>query len=180
MQVKIATSLACALVVSLSILAFPLANASLCQTVGTSSSYAHSALPGQLVRVTTTIAGSCTSDGEDYFAVRVDLVDGASKLVLSSNSTPIGYNANNFSVSVHNAALSPRSNETWTVIVNTYLIQAGAASGKYLLNSTTITIQIGYPIPEFQPAPILVLVLAAMALISSRRLRLNQAKQPTR
>ena len=70
----------------------------ICQTVTVSSTYPNQASPNQQVQVTTTVAGSCTSDGEDYFAVRVDLADGVSKSLLSSNSVPIGYNANNFSV----------------------------------------------------------------------------------
>jgi hypothetical protein len=83
--------------------------------------------------------------------VRVDLVGNATDTVLSSNSTPIGYNADNFSVRVENRMLSPQGNETWLVDANTYLTQAGAISGKYLLNTTAIMIQIGdNPLPEFQ------------------------------
>jgi len=140
--------------------------ASLCQTIGASTKYPQSASPNRDVPVVTTVAGSCTSDGEDYFAVRVDLVDRTSNLVLSSNSTPIGYNANNFTVSVRNNALSPTGNESWAINVNTYLVQAGATSGKYLLNSTTITIQIGdAALPEFQAEPILILAITAMGLV---------------
>jgi hypothetical protein len=169
---------ACWIVVTgicLTILSGPSANATLCQTIGAHTLYPHSALPGQVVPVTTTVAGSCTSDGEDYFGVRVDVVDSTSNIVLSSNSTPIGYNANNFSVKVSNAALSPKNNQTWSIDVNTYLIEAGAASGKYLLNSTTITIQIGEdPLPEIQPAPSLIVALAAVLLIFTRRIHALQ------
>ena len=113
----------------------------------------------------TTVAGSCTSDGEDYFAVRVDLVDKTSNLVLSSNSTPIGYNANNFTVNVRNNVVSPSGNESWPINVNTYLVEAGGTSGKYLLNSTTITIQVGVdPLPEVQPESTLMLALIVMGL----------------
>lgn len=176
MQLKIHTAVAWALMawIVFVFLPSPSANASLCQTVGASTNYPHSALPNQVVSVTTTVAGSCTSDGEDYFAARVDLVDSVSSMVLSSNSTPIGYNANNFSVNVRNIATSPKSNETWTINVNTYLIQAGAASGKYLLNSTTITIQIGgEPLPEFQPAPLFILALIVVGLVLVKRIRLK-------
>jgi hypothetical protein len=125
--------------------------ASLCQTVTVSSTYPHQAFPNQRVEVVTTVTGSCTSDGEDYFAVRVDLVDKASKLTLATNSTMIGYNANNFSVHVDDAASTPSTNQTWPIEVNTYFIQAGGVSGKYLLNATTITVQVGaIPVPEFQ------------------------------
>ena len=177
MQMKLHTPLLLVLLAAtaLTILASSPAHASLCQTIRVSTGYPHSAFPNQAVSVMTTVAGSCTSDGEDYFAVRVDLADSVSNVILSSNSTPIGYNANNFSVAVHNAATSPKNNQTWTINVNTYLVDAGATSGKYLLNSTEIAIQIGYnPLPEFQPAALLILVLGTIGLISPR---LKQAKQ---
>lgn len=120
----------------------------------------------------TSVVGSCTSDGEDYFALRVDLVDSASKTVLSSNSTPIGYNANNFAVNVENVATTPMENESWFVEVDTYLIQAGATTGKYLLNATLITIQIGSgPLPEFHLSPVFILLptLTALALTLTRK-----------
>jgi hypothetical protein len=67
----------------------------------------------------------------NYYAVRVDLADGVSKSLLSSNSVPIGYNANNFSVTVQNAATVPPGNQTWLIEVDTYMIQAGGLNGKY-------------------------------------------------
>jgi len=163
------------IIMCLAFLSPPSVAASLCQTVGASTNYPQSALPNRDVPVLTTVAGSCTSDGEDYFAVRVDLVDRASNLVLSSNSTPIGYNANNFTVSVRNNALSPTGNESWAINVNTYMVEAGGTSGKYLLNSTTITIQIGEaPLPEFQAEPILILALVVLGLV------VTLVKQPRR
>jgi hypothetical protein len=128
--------------------------------------------PGQQIHFVTTVAGSCTSDGEDYFAVRVDLADGVSKSIISSNSTPIGYNANNFSVSVENSASAPLSNETWPVDVDTYMLQAGGVSGKYIVNATTVAIQVGdTPLSEFQlnQAVILMLALSATPLILRQR-----------
>lgn len=152
------------------LISFPSATASLCQTIRASSGYPQSALPDRNVSVITTVAGSCTSDGEDYFAVRVDLIDSTSNMILSSNSTPIGYNANNFTVSVRNAAISPNGNQSWAIDVNTYLIQAGGTSGKYLVNSTVITIQIGQaPVAEFKPGLTLILTLCVIGLILSRR-----------
>lgn len=151
--------------IGLTLLPIPYASASLCQRVETSTRYPQMALPGKVISVTTAVVGSCTSDGEDYFAVRVDLVDKKSSAILSSNSTPIGYDANNFSVKVHNSAASPRTSQTWAVDVNTYLIEAGAASGGYLLNSTSIAIRIGNdPLGELQPARLSILVLAVIAL----------------
>jgi len=151
--------------VCLSTFAIQNVDASLCDRILTATSYPHSASPNQVVPLSTTVSGSCTSDGEDYFAARVDVVDKESSLVLSSNSTPIGYNANNFSIVVHNAAKTPAGNQSWTVNVNTYLIAAGAASGKYLVNSTSITIQVGNTaLTEAQPELPLVLLAAVMAL----------------
>src|SRR5208282_1010450 len=139
--------------------------ANLCQTVTVSSTYPHQASPGQQVQLVTTVSGSCTSDGEDYFAVRVDLADSLSKAILSSNSTSIGYNANNFSVNVRNVATAPTSNGTWSLDVDTYMIQAGAASGKYLLNATTVAIQVGdAPLPEFQQSQATIIILAIIAI----------------
>jgi len=164
--------------IALTILASSPADASLCQTIRVLTGYPHSVSPNRNVSVTTTVAGSCTSDGEDYFAVRVDLADNVSDTILSSNSTPIGYNANNFSVAVQNTATSPKNNQTWTINVSTYLVEAGGTSGKYLLNSTDIAIQVGgSPLPEFQPAPLLILVLAAIGLVSPR---LKKAQQLAR
>ena len=139
--------------------------ASLCQTVTVSSTFPHQASPGQQVQLVTTVAGSCTSDGEDYFAVRVDLADGVSKSIISSNSTSIGYNANNFSVRVENVATAPLSNGTWPIDVDTYMIQAGGVSGKYLVNATTVAIQVGDPsLPEFQQSQAAILILAISAI----------------
>jgi len=146
------------------------ADASLCGRILTATNYPHSASPNQVVSVSTTVSGSCTSDGEDYFAVRVDVVD-KSSLVLSSNSTPIGYNANNFSIVVHNAARTPAGNQSWSVNVNTYLIAAGAASGKYLLNSTSIMIQVGSTtLTEAQPQRPLLLLATVMALAFRKKI----------
>jgi len=153
---------------------FSTVTASLCQTVAVSSSYPHAVFPKQEIRVVTTVAGSCTSNGEDYFAARVDLVDNASKLILASNSTVIGYNANNFSVHVDNAASTPSTNETWSIEVDAYLIQAGGVSGKYLLNSTTIMVQVGTtPIPEFQTYNSLILcAILLVTTLTSYRVKL--------
>ncbi|HUK29415.1 MAG TPA: hypothetical protein VLV31_13405 [Candidatus Acidoferrales bacterium] len=148
------------------------AEASLCQTVNVSSSYPHQSTPLTQVQIATTVAGSCASDGEDYFSVRVDLLDRISGTVLSANSASIGYNATSFSVTIQNGATTPATNQTWAVVVNTYLIQAGAVSGQSLLNSTSITIQIGAtPLPEFQNnTPVLTsLVFAAAIGIISKK-----------
>ena len=142
----------------------PPANASLCQKIGVSFAYPRQAAEGQPVPVSATVAGSCVSDGEDYFAVRVDLIDNSTGATLSSNSSPIGYNANNFSIVVNNTVVAPKTNQSWPVTIDAYLIQAGALSGRYLLNATTITIQVGdTPLPEIPFNPTLALVMVLMA-----------------
>jgi hypothetical protein len=161
----------------------PMASASLCQTMTVSNDYPRQAGLNQVIAFTTTVAGSCTSDGEDYFAVRVDWVDNATNTVLTSNSTPIGYNANNFSVTVKNFAVSPSANQLWSLEANTYLIEAGSVSGKYLLNATIVTIQIGSnPLPEFRTDPILILSIALMsiALVSGCEFLESKVKHRTR
>jgi len=177
---KMRTALAWVLMVAIAliVLASPLVKATLCETIRTSTEYPQSALPSQVVSVTTSVSGSCTSDGEDYFGVRVDLVDSVSGMVLSSNSTAIGYNANNFSVNVHNAATTPKDNQSWAINMNTYLIQAGAASGKYLLNSTELRIQIGVkPLPELRPAPSFIILLTMVGLVLAWRTHIKPAKE---
>ena len=159
--------------VTLVLVSVPTAEASLCQNINVSITYPNQGESNQVVLITTTIHGSCTSDGEDYFAVRVDLVDPTSHGTLSSNSTVIGYNANNFSVKVENNALSPNATEAWALQVNSYLIQAGATSGQYLLNATTLTITIAdNPVPEFVANTSLgfvVPLLLACAQLATRR-----------
>jgi len=178
---KLALASAVLVTVTLIILSAPSATASLCQTIQVSFAYPRQALPNRSVPITTTVAGSCTSDGEDYFGLRVDVLDGVSHGVLSSNSTPIGYNANNFSVNVENAAVSPANNQSWPLQINTYLIQAGGTSGKYLLNATTITIQVGdSPLPEIplSSSPLMALVLIAVTMSLTRRKLPHRTKAP--
>jgi len=163
MRSRVAVCVILIAVIAFLISSTPSANATLCQKIAVSFSYPPQAGENQAVRVSSTVAGSCVSDGEDYFAVRVDLVDNFTGTILASNSTPIGYDATNFSVTVWNAAVTPKSNESWPVAINTYLIQAGAASGKYLLNETTITIQVGdTPLPEFPINPPYAFAVALM------------------
>jgi len=127
--------------------------ASRCSVSDVTYSYPHTASPGQQIDVATGVAGSCASDGEDYYAVRVDLIDGNSNLTISSSDTPIGYNASAFNVTAHNPATAPSSNVTWPINIHVYVIRAGGTNGMYLLdyqNVTGIAIQVGAtPVPEF-------------------------------
>ena len=137
------------------------------------------AMPGQLIQTATSVSGSCTSNGEDYYSVRVDLVDANSGLILSDNSTPIGYNATHFTVTVENTATAPSTNGTWTLNIDVYVIRAGGTAGANLLdykNSTSATIQVGgsMPTPEFPTTLSLTLAVglwAPLALLQVRKHR---------
>jgi hypothetical protein len=141
-----------------------------CKKVTVSSNYPKQADPNQQVQVSTTIAGSCTSGPEDYFSVRVDVTDGVSKAILSSESAPIGYSVGNFSVTVQNSATTPAGNRTWLIVIDSYLTIDGTQSH---LNSTTGMIQVGgTAVPEFQANNSFVLLLAVAAtLVLYRRTR---------
>jgi len=148
-------------VLSLSILLIITTNSSVlaarCSIRNVSYSYPSTASPSQHIDVATNIAGSCASDGEDYYAVRVDLIDQSTNLTLSSSDTPIGYNASAFNVTAHNPATTPANNVSWPVQIHVYVIRAGGTNGMYLLdyqNSTIVTIQVGsIALPEFNPNP---------------------------
>jgi len=127
------------------------------------------AAPSQRIETATTVSGSCVSDGEDYYSVRVDLIDAPSTLTVSSNSTPIGYDATNFTVTVENMVITPSNNGTWRIDVNVYVIRAGGTSGSYLLDyrtSTNATVLIGGPtlVPEYPAAPSLTIAIGFLVL----------------
>jgi hypothetical protein len=128
-----------------------------CNIQNVSYSYPRAASPNQQIDVATGVAGSCASDGEDYYAVRVDLINEISNLTISSSDTPIGYNASAFNVTAHNTATTPAYNVSWPVEIHVYVIRAGGTNGQYLLdyqNSTIVTIQVGsIAIPEFHLNP---------------------------
>jgi hypothetical protein len=148
------------------------ASASLCQLSNVSSSYPHQALPNQQIQVSTNVAGSCASNGEDYFAVRVDLVDRLSNSISSSNSVPVGYNAKNFSVTVENHAMTPNENVTWPLEIDVYVLESGGLTGKYLLRVDNATIQVGnMSMPEFNLAPssMIPITLLVTVLVVRRR-----------
>lgn len=142
------------------------ASASLCQLSNVASTYPHQALPNQQIQVSTNVAGSCASNGEDYFAVRVDLVDKLSNSMPSSNSVPVGYNAKNFSVTVENHAVTPHENVTWPLEIDVYVLESGGLAGKYLLRVDNATIQVGnMSMPEFNLAPSSVIPLTLLVTV---------------
>lgn len=126
-----------------------------CHVTNVSYAYPHQADPNQLITVGATVSGSCTSTGMEYYSLRVDLVDPASNSI-ARNSTPIGYNANNFTVTTEDSAITPSVNGTWPLQVYVYVIRAGGTSGAFLLDYQTVsnvTIVVGAvgatPVPEF-------------------------------
>ena len=147
-----------------------------CQISGVSYNYPGQALPSQQIQVETTVLGSCVSDGEDYYSLRVDLVDAQSSYIISSTSTPIGHNATDFNVTAVNPAMTPATNMTWPLQIHVYVIRAGGTNGIYLLDYQTIsnaTIQVGATaLPESRFSPIFTivttLVVATLALYRRR------------
>ena len=155
-----------------------------CQISNVSYGYPQQAATNQRVLITSTVAGSCVSNGEDYYSVRVDIIDAPSGSIVSSNSTPIGYNATNFNVTAENMPTTPGNNGTWHVAIDVYVIRAGGTGGSYLLDYKTVgnaTIQLGPPsaIPEFPSGMVVGIVtsLCSTALIFNRHRRLRAQKR---
>jgi hypothetical protein len=147
-----------------------------CQITHVSYSIPQQAAPSQQITSATNVAGSCVSDGEDYYSVRVDLVDASTASIVNSNSTPIGYNATYFNATVENIATTPPNNGTWNVITMVYVVRAGGTGGSYLLDytsSSNATIQIGgsTPVPEFPFAQALITAfgLCSLAILIRKR-----------
>ena len=151
-------------------------SSSLCQLNSVASTYPHQALPNQPIQVNTTIAGSCASDGEDYFSVRVDLLDKLTNSTVASNSVPVGYNAKNFSVTIENSAVTPQLNVTWPLEIDVYVTESGGVMGKYLLTIDNATIQVGtVSMPEIQVTP--GSVIPFMLLVTVLVIRLKDSKR---
>jgi len=154
----------------------PIALAARCQIGNVSYSIPQQAAPSQRIETATTVKGSCETNGEDYYSIRVDVIDAPSGLIVSSNSTPIGYNATNFTITVDNLPTTPSNNGTWHILVDVYVIRAGGTSGSYLLDyrtSTNATMQIGEitPIPEFSEPQILSVIVSMSAIVVSLQRR---------
>lgn len=175
-----ATVASCLLLAGLvALLALATVSAVRCQISNVTYAYPQSAQPNQQVNVTTNIAGSCASDGEDYYAVRVDLVDPSSSSIISSSSVPIGYNAKSFNVTTSNPATAPSANGTWAIQIHVYVIRAGGTNGMYLLDYETLgnaTIQVGsVAVPEFhfgwELASLTALIATSLILHQRRSVR---------
>jgi len=147
-----------------------------CKITGVSYDYPREAQPGQRIRVNTTVNGSCVTDQMKYYSVRVDLVDLTSGNTITIGSSPIGYKAENFSVTVTDVATTPSTpNASWPVQVRVYVMNAGGGGGPggvYLIaySSTanaTIQISSATPVPEI-PSSVLTLafVLALVSVLS--------------
>jgi hypothetical protein len=160
------------LVITVLSLSHSVALAARCQVGNVTYSIPQQAAPAQRIETATTVDGSCVSDGEDYYSVRVDLVDAPSSSIVSSNSTPIGYDATNFTVTVENIATTPSNNGTWYIDVDVYVIRAGGTSGSYLLDyhtSSNATIQIGAPtpVPEYSATAIFTLTIGFWVAVTA-------------
>jgi hypothetical protein len=149
-----------------------------CQVTNVSYLYPHQVDPNQQIQVSTVVAGSCISNGADYYSVRVDLVDKLSNSIISSSNTPIGYKANNFSITAKNLATAPSRNVTWPLGVYVYVVRAGGTSGAYLFDYKTIgnaTVQVGaVTVPEFHNSADLFVIFAfttATLILSHCRIR---------
>lgn len=153
-----------------------------CQISDVSYAYPHQALPSEQIEADTLVSGTCVTTGLDYYLVRVDLVDGTSGSFESSNSTPIGYSAINFTVKVENFALTPSANESWLLQACVYVDRAGGTGGFYMHDYTTVGnlwIQVGQiPVEEFHVdlGPIAIIALAATTLIISRERRTRASR----
>ena len=151
-----------------------------CQISNVSYGYPHQAATSQQILITTLVAGSCASTGEDYYSVRVDLIDIPSDSIVSSNSTPIGYYATNFTVTAENIATTPANNGTWYLGIDVYVIRAGGTGGSYLLDYRTVgnaSIQVGPPVavPEFHSGSVIgiIIVFCSTALVMNRHKRVR-------
>ena len=120
-----------------------------CKITGVSYDYPHEAQPDQRIQVNTTISGSCVTDQMKYYSIRVDLIDLTSGNTITIGSSPIGYRAENFSVTVTDTAITPSTpNASWPVQVRVYVMNAGGGGGPggtYLITysaTTNATIQI--------------------------------------
>jgi len=145
-------------------------SATLCRISGVSYNFPREAMPGAQVHVDTTVAGSCAANGQQYYLLRANLIEKSSTRLLSSNQTPIGYDAENFTVTVTNLATTPLgANFTWPLEVDVYVINAGSGGGSYMYDYSTkanISIEVGpTAMPEFpRQTPVVVLLAGTIAL----------------
>ena len=148
---------------------------SYCEITGVSYDYPHEAQPDQQIQVNTTVNGSCVTDQMKYYSVRVDLVDLHSGNTITISSSPIGYRAENFSVTVTDTAITPSTpNASWPVQVRVYVMNAGGGGGPggiYLIAysaTTNATIQIlsATPVPEIPSLAICFMLALILALAS--------------
>jgi hypothetical protein len=103
----------------------PSVHAVSCQIVQFNVDSPSSASPGQTIQVNTTINIACIqSEGGTYYTGRVDLVDQASKNVLSKGTFTIGASPNATAM-VPNSATVPQTNGPWDLDVILYIFESG-------------------------------------------------------
>jgi hypothetical protein len=153
-----------------------------CQIANVSYLYPQTAPPNQQIEVDATIVGSCATTGMDYYSARADVTGVSCNYRMCSNSTPIGYDANNFNVTIHNWLSTPNYTGALPLQIHVYVIRAGGTEGSYLLDYQTVgnaTIQLGStPVPEFQTGSNLTLVFlfaAAGVVLTLKRRRPKKA-----
>jgi len=155
-------------------------SAARCHITNVSYLYPHTAPPNQQIEIETTIAGSCTTTGMDYYSARVDLVGVSCYGRTCSNYTVIGFEAAPFNVKVYNWASTPNHTGTLPLQIHVYVIRNGGTQGSTLLDYQTIgnaTIQLTptqSPVPEFKTSTNFTIVFvfaAAAALFMVKRRR---------
>lgn len=156
--------------------------AACCQIVNVSYLYPQTAPPNTQIQVDATIVGSCVTTGPDYYSARADVTGVSCNYRTCSNSTPIGYDANNFNVTVHNWISTPNYTGTLPLQIHVYVIRAGGTDGSFLLDYQTVgnaTIQLSNtPVPEFQTGTnfTIIFVFAATAAILTLKRRREDEK----
>lgn len=183
MKVKAALCVSLVLGILLILLTGSTVSAARCQISNVSYAYPQQASPNQQIEVTTNITGSCASTGEDYYEVRVDLIDTLANATLSYSNTPIGYTATAFNVTTHNLARTPSHNITWPLEIHVYVIRAGGTSGSTLFHYQTTknaAIQIvAVAVPEFtldKGLTIIITLIAASLILRQVRVREKQIR----
>lgn len=148
--------------------------ANLCRIDGVSYDYPREAQPDQQIQVNTNVRGSCFTGLQRYYTVRVDLADATTGNTITASSNPVGYLAENFSVTVTDTAITPSiSNASWRLQIRVYVIDNGGGGGAYLIDYHTETeaaIQIvataSVPeLPSFAAYPTLIVVLASAIVV---------------
>lgn len=118
--------------------------ATLCQISNITYDYPQQILPNQTFQATVNVSGDCASGNSYYYVLRADLND-MSGQILSSNYTSIGYNWQNWQVTVPNQLTAPMDTGSWQVQFIVYIFANTNEGGGTMDIRTTkqVTIQVG-------------------------------------